>query len=194
MPQSIHDLLALYNPSAPLDHAYTIPAPWYRDPQIESLEKQSVFAGTWQAIGRLDQLRKPGDFFTADIAGEPIVVVRGDDNQLRAFFNVCRHHAAAVVPESHGCAKQFRCPYHGWTYGIDGALKGMVEFDGVCNFDRADNGLVPIRRRHLGEFRLRQSRRQSHAAPKIPRRRPRTRRPAPTHKKAQLLRSPQSTR
>jgi len=145
MHQSIHDLLNLYNPSAALDHAYTIPAPWYRDPQIESLEKTSVFAGTWQAIGRLDQLRNPGDFFTADIAGEPIVVVRGDDNNLRAFFNVCRHHAAAVVPESHGCAKQFRCPYHGWTYGIDGALKGMVEFDGVCNFDRADNGLVPIR-------------------------------------------------
>jgi choline monooxygenase len=142
---TIQDLLALYNPTAPLDHAYTIPAPWYRDPQIESLEHQSVFAGTWQAIGRLDQLKNKGDFFTADIANEPIVVVRGDDLQLRAFFNVCRHHAAAVVPESQGCAKQFRCPYHGWTYGIDGALKGMVEFDGVCNFDRADNGLVPIR-------------------------------------------------
>ena len=60
-------------------------------------------------------------------------------------INVCRHHAAAVVPEPQGCAKQFRCPYHGWTYGIDGALKGMVEFDGVCDFSRADNGLVPIR-------------------------------------------------
>jgi len=58
---------------------------------------------------------------------------------------VCRHHAAAVVPQPEGCAKQFRCPYHGWTYGIDGALKGMVEFDGVCNFDRGQNGLVPIR-------------------------------------------------
>jgi choline monooxygenase len=73
------------------------------------------------------------------------VVVRADDGPLRAFFNVCRHHAAAVVTEAQGCAKQFRCPYHGWTYGIDGALKGMVEFDGVCNFDRAKNGLVPIR-------------------------------------------------
>ena len=55
------------------------------------------------------------------------------------------HHAAAVVPETHGCAKNFRCPYHGWTYGNDGSLKGMVEFEGVCNFDRADNGLVPVR-------------------------------------------------
>jgi len=143
--QSVEDILNLYNPTNPLEKASTIPAPWYRDPRIESLELRSVFANSWQAVGRLDQVREKGEFFTADIANEPIVVVRGEDHQLRAFFNVCRHHAAAVVPESQGCAKQFRCPYHGWTYGIDGALKGMVEFDGVCNFDRADNGLVPIR-------------------------------------------------
>ncbi|MGC1902926.1 MAG: aromatic ring-hydroxylating dioxygenase subunit alpha [Candidatus Acidiferrum sp.] len=143
--QSVEDILNLYNPTNPLEKASTIPAPWYRDPRIESLELQSVFANSWQAVGRLEQVRETGEFFTADIANEPIVVVRGEDHQLRAFFNVCRHHAAAVVPESQGCAKQFRCPYHGWTYGIDGALKGMVEFDGVCNFDRADNGLVPIR-------------------------------------------------
>jgi phenylpropionate dioxygenase-like ring-hydroxylating dioxygenase large terminal subunit len=63
---------------------------------------------------------------------------------LRAFYNVCRHHAAAVVTEVRGCAKQFRCPYHGWTYGNDGTLKGMVEFEGVCDFDRTKNGLVRI--------------------------------------------------
>ena len=70
--------------------------------------------------------------------------MRGEDSQLRAFYNVCRHHAAAVVTEAQGCAKQFRCPYHGWTYGIDGTLKGMVEFDGVCDFERSANGLVPV--------------------------------------------------
>ena len=93
----------------------------------------------------MDQVRENGQFFTADLAGEPLVVVRGDDSQLRAFYNVCRHHAAAVVTEPEARATQFRCPYHGWTYGIDGALKGMVEFDGVCKFDRAKNGLVPVR-------------------------------------------------
>ncbi len=143
--RSVHDLLNLYNPSDPLERAFTIPAPWYRDPRIEELERASVFSAAWQVVGRLDQVCEKGQFFTADVAGEPIVVVRGDDAQLRAFYNVCRHHAAAVVPEAEGCAKQFRCPYHGWTYGIDGTLKGMVEFDGVCNFARADNGLVPIR-------------------------------------------------
>ena len=143
--QTVQDILNLYNPASPLERASTIPAPWYRDPRIADLERTSVFSATWQAVGRLDQVREKGQFFTVDMAGEPIVVVRGDDEQLRAFYNVCRHHAAAVVPEAQGCAKQFRCPYHGWTYGIDGILKGMVEFDGVCNFDRAVNGLVPIR-------------------------------------------------
>jgi choline monooxygenase len=145
MNRSVHEILNLYNPAYPLERASTIPAPWYRDARIHEIELAGVFGKSWQVAGRVDQVREKGAFFTTDIAGEPVVVVRGDDAQLRAFYNVCRHHAAAVVPESHGCAKQFRCPYHGWTYGIDGALKGAVEFDGVCNFDRAQNGLVPVR-------------------------------------------------
>jgi choline monooxygenase len=104
-----------------------------------------VFAAGWQAVGRADAVKEPGQFFTIDVNGEPLLIVRGEDGILRGFYNVCRHHAAAVVPETAGCAKQFRCPYHGWTYGNDGALKGMVEFEGVCNFDRKDNGLVPVR-------------------------------------------------
>jgi choline monooxygenase len=144
MERSVRDLIHLYNPNDPLDHAWTIPSPWYFDARISELEQQSVFAKTWQVVGRADQVRETGSFFTADLAGEPLVVARGDDGKLRAFYNVCRHHAAAVVTEAQGCAKQFRCPYHGWTYGIDGALKGMVEFEGVCNFDRAKNGLVPV--------------------------------------------------
>jgi choline monooxygenase len=144
MPRSVREIINLYNPNDPLDHAWTIPSPWYFDRTIVELEQHGVFAKTWQVVGRADQVRENGNFFTAEIAGEPIVVARGDDGLLRAFYNVCRHHAAAVVTEAQGCAKQFRCPYHGWTYGIDGALKGMVEFEGVCNFDRAKNGLAPV--------------------------------------------------
>lgn len=143
--RSVRDVLNLYNPADPLEKASTIPAPWYCDPRIAQLERDSVFASNWQIAGRLDQVKDPGQFFTIDINREPLLVVRSDDGKLRAFYNVCRHHAAAVVPEEKGCAKQFRCPYHGWTYGNDGALKGMVEFEGVCNFNRADNGLVPVR-------------------------------------------------
>jgi choline monooxygenase len=145
MERNVRDLINLYNPNDSLDHAWTIPSPWYFDARINALEQQSVFARSWQAVGRADQVRDKGNFFTADLAGEPIVVARGEDGELRAFYNVCRHHAAAVVTEAQGCAKQFRCPYHGWTYGVDGALKGMVEFEGVCNFDRGKNGLVPVK-------------------------------------------------
>jgi choline monooxygenase len=145
MERSTRDILNLYNPADSLDRAWTIPAPWYLDPRIADLEAQGVFAKTWQAVGRTDQVREKGQFFTATIAREPLVVVRGQDGELRAFYNVCRHHAAAVVTAEQGCADKFRCPYHGWTYGTDGGLKGMVEFEGVAGFDRAKNGLVPVR-------------------------------------------------
>lgn len=145
MERSVREVINLYNPHDLLEEAWTIPAPWYFDSRIAELERASVFSTTWQVVGRADQVHEPGQFFTAELAGEPLVVVRGEDRQLRAFYNVCRHHAAAVVTQPQGCEKQFRCPYHGWTYGIDGTLKGMVEFEGVCNFDRAKNGLLPVR-------------------------------------------------
>jgi choline monooxygenase len=143
--RSVHDVLNLYNSRDPLERAWTIPAPWYFDARIAELERESVFAGSWQVVGRLDQVQQPGQFFTIDVNQEPLLVVRSEEGTLRAFYNVCRHHAAAVEPRQSGCVKQFRCPYHGWTYGNDGSLKGMVEFEGVCNFERKDNGLVPVR-------------------------------------------------
>jgi choline monooxygenase len=96
-------------------------------------------------VGRARQVEQPGQFLTAEVGGERVVVVRGDDGTLRAFFNVCRHHAAAVVTEREGCAERLRCPYHGWTYALDGQLRSTPEFEGVLDFDRAENGLVPIR-------------------------------------------------
>src|SRR5713101_6687577 len=144
MERSVESLLNLYRPENPLEKASTIPSPWYFDTRIARLENERVFAHSWQVAGRVDQVREKGQFFTAELGDEPIVVARGEDGVLRAFYNVCRHHAAAVVTEPQGCAKQFRCPYHGWTYGNDGALKGMVEFEGVCDFDRAKNGLVGV--------------------------------------------------
>ncbi len=142
---SLQDLVASYNDQDPLERAFTAPAAWYVDERIAELERQSVFGRTWQVVARADQLRRPGQFVTAELAGEPLVIVRGSDNELRAFYNVCRHHAAAVVTEEQGTASIFRCPYHGWSYGLDGSLKGAPEFEGVCNFDRAQNGLLPLR-------------------------------------------------
>jgi choline monooxygenase len=145
MPTSIEHILSSYDDRAPLSQASTIPAAWYVDSRIAELERLSVFSKTWQLVARTDQLKTPGQFVSTTVAGEPIVVVRGNDGVLRAFFNVCRHHAAAVVTQACGQASLLHCPYHGWNYGLDGSLKGMPEFEGVENFDRAQNGLVPIR-------------------------------------------------
>jgi len=134
-----------YDPNRPLSHAATIPASWYRDREVFELERRRVFGGNWIAVGRAEQVREPGQYLTADVAGEPVLVVRGRDGVLRGFFNVCRHHAAAVCPEAAGRAAALKCPYHGWTYGLDGVLKGAPEFEGVCEFDKGANGLVPLR-------------------------------------------------
>lgn len=144
MTASVKEIIDSYNPHAPLSEALTIPAAWYVDPRITELERQTIFARSWQIVGRADQVREPGQYVTWELAGEPILVVRGSDNVVRGFFNVCRHHAAAVMPEAEGRVNNLRCPYHGWTYSLEGGLKGTPDFSGVCNFDRAANGLVPI--------------------------------------------------
>jgi len=145
MERSLSELLELYDADAPLEKAYTIPAPWYLDARVEQAERERVFGHNWIAVGRADQVAAEGQFFTVEIGGEPIVVVRGSDGLLRAFYNVCRHHAAAVANVPSGTVQHLRCPYHGWTYGLDGSLKGAPEFAGVCNFDRGANGLVQVR-------------------------------------------------
>lgn len=145
MDASLGSILDSYNAKAELADAFTIPASWYTDLRIAELERDQVFARTWQVVGRLDQAANPGEYFTAEVAGEPILVARGDDGVLRAFYNVCRHHATAVAWEPQGKVKNFRCPYHGWTYGLDGSLKGMTDFEGVRSFERSTHGLVPTR-------------------------------------------------
>ena len=141
--EPVEKLVAAYDAGAPLEKAWTIPASWYVDPRIAELERSSVFSG-WQMVGRTDQLAETGRFLTAELAGEPLVVVRGEDGGLRAFFNVCRHHAAIVEDRPEGRTHLFRCPYHGWTYSLSGELKGFPDFAGVCDFQREKTGLVPV--------------------------------------------------
>ena len=144
MNPSVSDLLDAYDPQVPLAEASTSPASWYIDPRILDLEQCTVFARSWQLVARLDQLQEPGCYVTTQLAGEPILVVRGEDGVIRGFFNVCRHHAAAVMTEPQGCAKNLRCPYHGWTYTLEGRLKGTPYFNDARNFDLARNSLVPV--------------------------------------------------
>jgi choline monooxygenase len=140
---ALRDTIDSYNPAAPLAEASTIPASWYLDADVAELERRTVFSRSWQVAARAEQVTRPGQFVTCEVAGEPLVIARGEDNVLRGFFNVCRHHAAAVMTEA-GEASQMRCPYHGWTYSLDGRLKTAPDLGGICNFDRTAMGLVPV--------------------------------------------------
>jgi choline monooxygenase len=148
----LDDLLPGFDADLPLERARTIPNSWYTAPELAQLEREAVFARTWQMVGRCSLVEKPGDFLTADIAGEPILVVRGEDGTLRAFFNVCRHKAGPLCTEECGSVSKLRCRYHGWTYDLAGRLRGTPEFEGVLDFAKEDNGLVPIAVAEWGPF------------------------------------------
>ena len=120
MSQPLKEIISRFDPARPLGQSFTIPGPWYTDERIADLERKTVFSRTWQMVGRAEQVAAPGQYITAEVAGEPVVAVRGQDGNLRGFFNVCRHHAAAVMTEPCGTAARLQCPYHGWTYGLDG--------------------------------------------------------------------------
>ena len=129
---------------AEIARAWTLPAHVYTDPSILLAEKERIFARTWQVVGHVGQVANPGDFFTTSLIDEPLLFVRGMDRTLLGFYNVCRHRAG---PPAEGCGsrKLFRCGYHGWTYGLDGALISATEIEGVEGFCPEDFALKPVR-------------------------------------------------
>jgi len=134
-----------------LSLASTLPASLYVEPEVLALERDRIFARTWQPVGNLVDLAEPGAFVTADVAGEPVVVTRTLEGDLRAFYNVCRHRAGPLA-EGKGRRKLLTCRYHGWTYALDGKLLKTPEFEGVKNFDPACSGLVPVRVETFGPW------------------------------------------
>jgi len=134
-----------------LARARTLPARFYLDPATFELEREKIFGRTWQLVARLDDLARPGDFVPATILDEPIVITHGTDGVLRGFYNVCRHRAGQVAL-SKGNRKSLQCRYHGWTYGLDGALRAAPEMDDTEDFDKADFGLLPVRVDRWGPF------------------------------------------
>src|SRR5262245_5783969 len=99
MSSRLGELLAAFDPDRPLERAHTIPAAWYLEPELADLERRAIFGDTWQAVGHIDQVETDGSFFTADVAGEPLLVVRDDAGTLRAMANVCRHRGAVIINE-----------------------------------------------------------------------------------------------
>lgn len=134
-----------------LARATTIPADWYTDAAMLPLEKEQIFARTWQLVGRLEQLQRPGDHFTCQVVDEPLVITKDSAHKIHAFYNVCRHRAGAVA-HGPGHRKTLQCTYHGWTYGLDGKLMNTPEFDGVECFNRDDFHLKPVRVDTWGPF------------------------------------------
>jgi choline monooxygenase len=127
-----------------LARASTLPSSWYVDPAVLASEQRAIFAKTWQLVGRTEQVAEPGGYFTAQIANEPLLIVRGNDGELRALSNVCRHRAGPIA-KGEGKRPVLQCGYHGWTYALDGRLLTTPEFDGVECFDKSAVSLPRFR-------------------------------------------------
>lgn len=129
----------------PLSHARALAACFFTDSRMPELDAHAVFAKSWQLVGHNSQLANVGDHFVADIAGLPIVVIRDLEGRMRAYHNVCRHRAGPLALCAGKGAKVLRCKYHGWTYGLDGALKSAPEMAQAEDFDMASIRLPELR-------------------------------------------------
>lgn len=126
------------------DADVSLPGWIYTDPEFFALEQDRVFRPSWQIVCHVSELPGPGDYRTIDYCGESVVVIRGDDGQVRAFTNVCRHRAMRLVEGPSGCAKKLVCPYHAWVYETDGRLTGVPMKADYPALKLEDNGLVPV--------------------------------------------------
>lgn len=121
-----------------LEVAQALPAEYYHGTTAIERDRRAVFARSWQLVARDAQLESPGDHAVADIAGVPLLLVRGEDRVLRALHNVCRHRAGPLALCDGRAAKRLRCHYHGWTYALDGRLASAPEMQSAEGFDVAD--------------------------------------------------------
>ncbi|MCI4364503.1 MAG: aromatic ring-hydroxylating dioxygenase subunit alpha [Thermoplasmata archaeon] len=129
----------------PLLRARTLPGPLFSDPGVFEQERDRLFRRTWQCIGREDELARPGSFRTVEIAGSGVVVLRNASGELKAYHNVCRHRGTRLVEATAGDGlRGIVCPYHAWSYDLDGHLRGAPHMGGVEEFDRKDSGLHPV--------------------------------------------------
>ena len=129
----------------------TIPWEWYADPDVLRLEQERIFASTWQYVAHTGELDGPGSFVATRAGQVPVVVVRDRDGELRAHVNVCRHRGHLLCNGS-GRRETLQCPYHAWTYGLDGSLRSAPRSDREPGFDRSALGLVPVQVDVWGPF------------------------------------------
>ena len=127
----------------PIEEGWTLPAGWYADEAVWALERERIFGRTWQYAGRTEQVREPRSFFVSQAGPVPVVVVRDREGTLRGFVNVCRHRGHPVV-SGEGCRETLQCPYHAWTYDLDGSLRRAPRAEREPGFDPTALSLRPV--------------------------------------------------
>ena len=120
----------------------TLPYGWYTDPEILRREQERIFRTAWQYVGHTGQLAQPG-YFAAQVGRTPVVVTRDRDAELRGFVNVCRHRGFTIA-EGEQRRETLQCPYHAWTYGLDGSLRAAPRSEEEPEFPQDELGLVPV--------------------------------------------------
>ena len=141
----------------PIESALGLPGSVYWSPEVYRLERERLFPRAWVAAAMGSEIPNPGDVLPVEVVGWPLVFVRDRSGELRCFHNICRHRGAAVVPDTASDCHVLRCPWHGWTYELDGTLKGAPEFAGpgdhrIAGFDPATSGLKPVRMAQWFDF------------------------------------------
>ena len=121
--------------TAPMELVHNLEARYYTDPEIFLREQSDILGKTWQFAGHLSELETPGDYFTFEVAGHSLFCIRGRDDAVRAFYNVCQHRAHELVSGS-GNRRFLACPYHAWTYELDGRMKAGPNTKSVPGFRR----------------------------------------------------------
>ncbi len=138
------DLLESFEPSTrDVDEACLLPPELYTSEAFFAFELDAIFRHEWLCVGRVDQVKEPGDWYSFDIAGEPLLVTRDKTNEVRVLSAVCRHRGM-VVAQGGGNCSTFRCPYHHWSYAPDGRLLGAPAMERAVGFDKAEHGLPSL--------------------------------------------------
>lgn len=135
----------------PLLEAETLPPECYTSEAFYQREVETIFMKVWNFIGRVDYIPNPGDYYTVDFVRVPLIVVRGEDGEVRAFVNSCRHRGAKIAA-GEGHAKALKCPYHGWVFGLQGDLLACAGMKATKNFDPKDYPLLPVKTATWGGF------------------------------------------
>ena len=141
--------------------ASLLPARTYQDPAVLDWEREHILQRDWLAVGRAEEVPEPGSFLVRDVLGESVLLVRGRDEVIRAFYNVCRHRGTAVEERECGKAVRFQCPYHAWIYELDGRLVRAKHTEDLDDFSLDTYGLRAHPVRDLAGLRVPVLRRRS---------------------------------